>query len=211
MNSDSRSESRPRLRARLRDATNEAILAAAEDAFGAVGLAGVRMEDIAAGAGVAVGTLYNHFEDRSTLWRELVRTRRAALLARLEGAVEAGRGEPFPGALATVLRALFAHWEEHRGFMAVLLQSEPSLHGSPREATPKPFVQEIVARLGRVVKRGVAEGALRADGADLFPAALLGMARSLLLLDLGGSAERPLAAQVDLLVELFLRGASTRP
>jgi AcrR family transcriptional regulator len=212
VNPDSSQGGEGRLRERLREATAEAILAAAEEVFAAEGLAGARMEAIAARAGVAVGTLYNHFEDRQELWRRLVASRRAALLRRLDAALEAARGRPFADALDALLRALFAHWAEHRAFVSLLLQSQPALERAPRGgAVAKPFAREIVRRLARVVRRGVAEGVLRAEGADLYPAALLGMARSLLLLEIGGGPERPAGDPVGRLVDLFLRGAGRRP
>jgi AcrR family transcriptional regulator len=57
----------PRLRERLREEAARAILAAAEEVFATDGLQ-ARMERIAEQAGVAVGTLYNHFEDRAYTW-----------------------------------------------------------------------------------------------------------------------------------------------
>lgn len=201
-----------RLRDRLREATGEAILSAAEEVFAAEGLAGARMEAIAARAGVAVGTLYNHFQDRKALWERLLASRRAALLRRLDAALEDTREAPFADALDALLRALFAHWAEHRGFLALLMQVQPPLVRTPRGgAGPKPIAREILRRLARVVRRGVAQGALRAEGADLYPAALLGMARSLLLLEIGGGPERPAGDPVGRLVDLFLRGAGRRP
>ncbi len=77
-----------RLRDRLRDETGRAILAAAEAVFAEDGLHDARMERIASRAGVAVGTLYNHFEDKDALVRSLVRSSRQALLDRVDGAVE---------------------------------------------------------------------------------------------------------------------------
>src|SRR3981081_4254853 len=75
------------LRERLKGETQRAILQAAEEVFGDSGLSGARMEDIATRAGVSVGTVYNHFEDRDALLAELIVTRRHDLLARLDAAL----------------------------------------------------------------------------------------------------------------------------
>src|SRR5512140_1582670 len=91
-----------RLRDRLREETSRAILAAAEDVFASDGLS-ARMESIAAHAGVAVGTLYNHFEDRKALVAALVRSRREALVARIDGALADVRGEPVSAQLRAYL------------------------------------------------------------------------------------------------------------
>src|SRR5919206_3781985 len=98
MNPHSSHEKPVRLRERLREATRDAILAAAEQAFAADGPR-ARMESIAERAGIAVGTLYNHFEDRDALWKALGRSRREALLARVDAALAASRGQRFRDAL----------------------------------------------------------------------------------------------------------------
>src|SRR3974390_3055198 len=117
MNMDLSSGPAPvRLRQRLRQATVEAILDAAERAFTEEGPK-ARMESIAALAGLAVGTLYNHFADREALWAGLCRPRRGALLGRLDRALERSGGEPFQAALRAFLDALAAHWQGHRGFL----------------------------------------------------------------------------------------------
>src|SRR5256885_16022082 len=69
------------LRERLKGETQRTILEAAEEVFGKNGLSAARMEDIAGGGGVSVGTLYNHFHDRDALLRALIVTRREGALA----------------------------------------------------------------------------------------------------------------------------------
>src|SRR5437879_6605361 len=82
MNARSPSETKPsKLRSRLREQTATAILEAAEQVFADQGLAASHMNDIAALAGVAVGTLYNHFKDRDALLSALLEMRRSGLLA----------------------------------------------------------------------------------------------------------------------------------
>src|SRR5512139_3867755 len=97
-----------RLRERLREETARAILEAAEEVFAQDGLQ-ARMERIASEAGVAVGTLYNHFEDRAALVRSLVLSRRGALLSRVDEALAGVREAP----VADQLRAFFTAVEEH--------------------------------------------------------------------------------------------------
>jgi len=55
-------------------ARRQAILDAALDEFTARGFAAARMDDIAAKAGVAKGTIYLYFTDKEALFQELVRT-----------------------------------------------------------------------------------------------------------------------------------------
>jgi AcrR family transcriptional regulator len=55
-------------------AKRQAILDAALDEFTASGFAAARMDDVAARACVAKGTIYLYFEDKEALFQELVRT-----------------------------------------------------------------------------------------------------------------------------------------
>src|SRR5512142_2800958 len=102
----------PRLRDRLREETSRAILAAAEDVFASDGLS-ARVESIAAHAGGAVSTLYNHFEDRKAFGAALVRSRREALVARIDGALADVRGEPVAAQLRAYLYAVERHARAH--------------------------------------------------------------------------------------------------
>jgi len=194
-----------RLRERLREATQGAILAAAEQAFAEEG-AKARMESIAARAGIAVGTLYNHFEDRDALWKAICRAKREALLARVDAALDAGRGRPFREALALFVDALVAHWAEHRAFLTVLVQTEPALPSGKERST----AQELAARAVKLVRRGVEQGVLRERGADLHAAFLIGMLRNVLLVGVAQALPAPEGLR-DRVVEFFLGGAEQRP
>src|SRR5260221_6928239 len=65
-------------------ARREAILDAALDEFSARGFAAARLDDVAARAGVAKGTIYLHFSDKEALFQELIRTVMGPLVATLE-------------------------------------------------------------------------------------------------------------------------------
>ncbi|HEX9308411.1 MAG TPA: TetR/AcrR family transcriptional regulator [Anaeromyxobacter sp.] len=191
-----------RLRDRLREETARVILGAAEEVFASDGL-GARMERIAARAGVAVGTLYNHFEDRKALVAALVRSRREALLARLDAALAAARGAPAAQQLRAYLQAVEEHARAHGPLLAVLMQAG---EGPGEARPPKTLVDELVRRANAIVARGIAAGELRPDAAKVFGLALVGMSRALLVRAIEGGAE-PGGASAAIL-ELFLRGAS---
>jgi AcrR family transcriptional regulator len=67
-------------------ARREAILAAALDEFSACGFAAARLDDVAARAGVAKGTIYLHFEDKEHLFQALVRAKMVPVVGTLESA-----------------------------------------------------------------------------------------------------------------------------
>src|ERR1700744_4649774 len=115
MNRDSRSEARVQpLRERLRAETVRAILAAAEQVFADKGIRAARVEEIAHRAGVAVGTVYNHFEDRESLLSALVEESRAELAGRLQAADDPA--QPFEAQLRRFVRTVFEHFESKREF-----------------------------------------------------------------------------------------------
>lgn len=210
MNSNSATVKPVRLRERLREATVEAILGAAEQTFAEEGPR-ARMESIAGRAGIAVGTLYNHFADRDALWDALCASRRDALLARLDGALEASRGAPFATALRVFLEALQAHWSEHRGFLTLLIHAEPVLtQASDRAHRERTLIEELVARTARLVRRGVADRTLREEGHELYPVLLVGMMRAVMVRGLA-RAHEDANGPLDRLVEFFLSGAARRP
>jgi AcrR family transcriptional regulator len=190
-----------RLRERLRDEAARAILSAAEEVFAEEGLK-ARMERIAARAGVAVGTLYNHFEDREALLRSLVRSRREALLERVDRAVAAAGDAGVEARLRAFLRAVLEHAAAHGGLLSVLVQAG---EGPARPRPPKTLLADLAARADRIVAQGVAAGELRPDDAKVFGLALVGMARAVLVraLERGASADA-----TDALLDLFLRGAA---
>ena len=190
------------LRDRLREETGRAILDAAEEAFVREGL-GARMEDIAARAGVAVGTLYNHFEDREALVAALVRSRREALFGRLDAALAGVRDAGAAAQLRAYLGAVEEHARAHGPLLSALMQAGEG----PAEARPsKTVLVDLVRRADQIVARGVAAGELRPDAARVFGLALVGMARAVLVRAIEGGAApgEPAAAIVD----LFLRGAA---
>src|SRR5262252_7917803 len=73
-------------RAAKSEARREAIVKAALAEFCARGFAATRIDDVAARAGVAKGTIYLHFEDKEALFREIVTTMLVPLVAVLEEA-----------------------------------------------------------------------------------------------------------------------------
>jgi AcrR family transcriptional regulator len=89
-------------RAEKSAARRQAIVQAALEEFCARGFAATRLDDVAARAGVAKGTIYLHFDDKEALFREIVGTMLVPLVAGLEEA-------PPP---AVSIRAVIGHFFE---------------------------------------------------------------------------------------------------
>jgi AcrR family transcriptional regulator len=196
------SSSHARLRDRLREETARAILDAAEAVFAEEGLHATRMELIASRAGVAVGTLYNHFRDKDALLRSLARSRREALLARVDHALAAVEGTGVRPRLHAFLAAVAAHAREHGRFLTALVQAG---EGPARPRPPRTLLADLVARADRIVGDGIAAGELRPDRARVFGLALVGMARAVLIRSLEEGAADDVT---DGILDLFLEGAA---
>jgi AcrR family transcriptional regulator len=203
MNPRSKSE-RP-LKERLKEAVREEILSAAERVFGERGLSAAKMEEIALGAGVSVGTLYNHFADRQALLIALLEARRAELQARLDEALEGSKQEPFQLQLQQFIGAMMEHLGHHRALFAMLVEEE--LRSGQGLLRAKPGLKELTARCRQLVERGLEQGALRREDAALYPALLMGFIRGFFSQFAQDEAMQVSPALVEALSRTFLQGA----
>ncbi len=200
MNQDSDIERPVRLRDRLRDETSRAILEAAEQVLSEDGL-GARMERIAARAGVAVGTLYNHFRDREALASAVACATRESLFGRLDAAIAASSGRPVREQLRAFIAAVAEHSKAHGRYLTMLVQAGTG----PASAKPgRQLLDELVGRAEVVVARGVQAGELRPDAREILSLALIGALRTANVRVLEGGTTWE--ALTEPLLDLFLRG-----
>jgi AcrR family transcriptional regulator len=197
------------LRERFRREVASAIAAAAEEVFAEEGVHAAHVGNIAKRAGVAVGTLYNYFEDRDALLAALLLERGEELAAAFRTAVESAQGQPLRAQLAAFVDAYFAFFVAHRAYFKILFEGEiTQLHGTyPRSAAiPAQYHQAIFGLLEGLFERAARSGVLRPDAAGLYPWLLIGMLRSVAVRDLRmGRAYEP--ADATEIVNLFLHGA----
>ncbi len=198
------------LRSRFKEATRGAILASAEAVFAERGFHGAHMGEIASGAGVAVGTLYNYFEDREHLLGALLDAHgeelRQTLAATLEGRM------PFRGRLEVFLRAVVVHLQSHWQLFAILIEDElVQARGGARSPQRRPMLHEVFHASEELVALGVRQGALRRDGKELFPALLTGVVRASFTHHLYTDRGAPLERHIPALIRFFLEGAGAPP
>jgi AcrR family transcriptional regulator len=150
-------------------ARRQAILDAALSVFAEHGFAAARLDDVAARAGVAKGTLYLYFKDKEALFESLVRSSVAPILETV------GRAAAAPDIPAIkVLEMFFALFEKEvlgtqRRLLVRLIISE-----GPRFPELAAFYHREVVSRGMVLMRGVAQraverGEFSADAAARFP------------------------------------------
>lgn len=218
MNLDSSADPKVSLRARFRTATREAILEAAAGLLGSDGGAQTRMEDIAARAGVAVGTVYNYFEDRKALVSALLESRTRSLLDELDAGAAPARKSSAPGVgapapevfhaeLIHFVEALSRHVESNR-FLFNVLQDEVGQRGLDAKAATRKqtFLDELLGRAEHLMEQGMKSKVLRKADPSLYAAILVGMMRGVALSSL--SARTPLTGKGADIVNLFMRGAA---
>ncbi len=207
----------PTLRTRLKEATSNAILDAAEEVAAKSGLAGASLQAIAERAGVAVGTIYNYFRDREELFSELFTRRRADMFAALDAKMRSHARAPFRDQLVAYVRALFEHFDAKRVFVRLALENDhlaASLQVSGGRAAGvdevghRPAMQQIHERVTRLMRVGIREGVLRPEMADLYPVVFSAIIRGSVLARLNDVS--PIAGDTERVVELFLDGAARR-
>lgn len=121
--------------ARSRALTRERLLASAVRLFAARGLHGVTTHEIAREAGVASGTFYLHFRDKSDIWRHIVFEAIEDLVAGVQQAV-AGAGSVL--ALRARAETIVAFAEANRDLVRILFS---------HDAESSPIEADVLARL----------------------------------------------------------------
>jgi AcrR family transcriptional regulator len=213
MNRRSPIERQPQsLRERFKETTLQAVLAAAEEVFADAGLHAAHMGEIAERAGVAVGTLYNHFADREALLAGLAEARFKEMLANIDGALKASAERPFRERARALVVAMLTYYERHQKFMRIFLQGEtgryertfPTISGAMKHK-----MTEIGARVEKLIDQGVREKAVRSDYSDLAPFFLIGMMRALVMRHIIHGRGDGMAVEADRLLTAFLGGVGT--
>jgi AcrR family transcriptional regulator len=204
-----RSTPPPRRRDEARALFRNAILEAAEHVFGERGFHRARIQDVAARARIAVGTVYNHFAHKDEVLRALMEERTEAML----GELEPRPGDPadFEEMLAHRIARMLGYVEAHREFFA-LAAEQGVLGASSASATAlggkaAKNVSRARAAFLALVEEGVAAGVL--DGSDpvVLARTLGGIVRAVVLGALQDGAES-IASSAPLVARLFVHGAA---
>ncbi|MGD0527922.1 MAG: TetR/AcrR family transcriptional regulator [Polyangiaceae bacterium] len=209
---DGKSSVEPPLRRRdeARALFRNAILDAAEAVFAERGFHGARIQDIAERARTAVGTVYNHFEDKDDVLGALLEQRSEEMASELHPRDDRGSFEE--RLRARVVRVL-AYVQAHRAFFAIA--SEQGLFAGTAapgaRATHKRLrhVERLRAIFGALVEEGIASGDLEPLQGDALVRFFGGTIRAFVL---SGIADRATNVEEDaaMVVELFLHGAARR-
>ncbi|MEV4542498.1 transcriptional regulator, TetR family [Micromonospora echinaurantiaca] len=146
-------------RSRRRVDTRQRLFEAAVELIAEQGFSATTVDDIAARAGVAKGTVYYNFESKTVLFEELLRHGIGLLTAEFRDAVA---GLPPREALAALVRAELDYIRRYRAF-AQLLLSEMWRTNREWQQTLRLLRGEAIEVIAETVRAGVASGDLPAD------------------------------------------------
>jgi AcrR family transcriptional regulator len=180
----------------MREQVSEAILDAAQEVLATRGLEGASTAAIAQRAGVAVGTLYNYFPDRSALIESLFKARRCEMLPRLTEAAREAAREPPDRRLRAYLVAVLAVFEDQREFIGLVAALDPKAH-QPK-GKPSVLIAAVIDGLVEILRPNA--GKLAADYAQM----IIGSMRALIRWRLDQGV--PFTPDADLIADTFGRG-----
>jgi AcrR family transcriptional regulator len=135
----------------------DAILAAALEEFSARGFEATRLDDVAARAKIAKGTIYLYFRDKETLFQELIR----AMLTPLVGTIETLGAADVPLAmLADRLVDVFVRevYETGRKDVVRLMITEGRRFPKIAEFYYREVLSHIMAAVRGIIRRAAARG-----------------------------------------------------
>jgi AcrR family transcriptional regulator len=165
-------DTEPRWRRRPSERPEE-ILEAALAVFAEQGLAGARVEDIAAQAGVSKGTLYLYFPSKDEVFREALRLKTRRILEGLT--VASTPGDPAER-LARLVDAYWAYLRQpsfmryYRLLLAELDQFPELMRFYSEEVSGR--IHELVAG---IIREGVAKGTFKNEPPEVVARMLIGL------------------------------------
>ena len=179
------------------------ILKAARRVVAQRGFAGVSMQAIADAAGVAKGTLYLYFDDRTDLLEQATGRVFEELLAHLQAELPPGR--PLREALRALVRTIFGFFDAHREFLRVYVE----MRGPEGAACQRRQRRPQYARYVEHLQGFLAEAARRGEMKAFEPARValfLAEGMSAIVKQRLGERGRKTSEDVEWIVELLLDG-----
>jgi AcrR family transcriptional regulator len=193
-------------RTQRREDTRQRLFVAAVELIAEQGFTATTVDDIAARAGVAKGTVYYNFQSKTVLFEELLRHGVGLLTADFRAAVD---GLPPREALAALVRAELEYIRRYRAF-AQLLLSEMWRTNREWQQTLRLLRGEAIEVIAETVRAGVASGDLPADlDVPTASSALFGVGLVVAVDWLVFQPDRPIADVQEALLGIVRRVAQT--
>ncbi len=189
------------------------IRAAALDVFSAKGFSAARIDDVAAAAGVAKGTIYLYFKSKDDLLEAIVRSTIGALLENFEQAVASS-----PAPASQIFRMMgqtiaTAIDDADRRRVLYLVMSEGARFPSIAEFYHREIISRGLKLLRAIVAKGCESGEFQSDELARFPQLVMAPALVAAIWAMVFNRVEPLDARAMLEAhfELLLRALVRRP
>jgi AcrR family transcriptional regulator len=206
--SQNQKKDRRSVREESRAVYRQAIMEAAIRIFGRTGFHDTKIADIATEAGVATGTLYNYYSSKEDIFQSILDDGRERLGAELEIQLEIV--DPL-NRLRELIRVMFGFLQEHGSLFTIYMQigGNPLHFRREAEAGDEAFRRFLMTKFIDALVE--ASGRMRSDyPAELFAMALGGLINGAVLAWVERGCPPDLDAQTDIIMDLFLNGATPR-
>jgi AcrR family transcriptional regulator len=184
----------------------EAILDAARKVFARNGFAGGIVDEIAAEAGLAKGTIYLYFKSKKEIYRALLHRDMEAVKASAVARVTAQT--TLKAKIAAFALARLENAELNREIFR-MMDTEPGTFGFTR-AQYREWVREPVMLLARAIDRAKQAGEVRAIASEKAAWAVADMVRGTIQRRLLGQTELSLSAEAEFVSDLMHAALSVR-
>jgi len=191
-----------------RNAFRDEVRLAAERVFASKGFSATKMADIAAEAGVGVGTLYNYFANKQEIFEAIFLERTGQFQAALDHATA---GLLPLEQVVTLIRTSMQYVEDHGALFAMFFErggiGEIDIERLGGKVIEELY-QSFLRRLEDAISSAVKDGALRSDVPIASMVAMIAGARNgAIYAWLKGRRRGRIADAADNLLTLFMSGA----
>jgi len=170
------------------------------------------MQDIAGASEFSIGTLYNFFETKETLYLTIIEEKFLEARERIER--ELSEGGDCAEKIKQAVGALLAFMEENRDFFNIFLGlrtvPEPAVHGSIHEKVVQHY-REYLGFFQKLMEEGIREGIFRDFSSAELALSLMGNVNAAIHEWLIGPGEDSLVGRRDRILNLFFHGAGRHP
>jgi AcrR family transcriptional regulator len=186
------------------------ILSAAASVFAQKGYHGTTMEDLATASGYSPAAIYKYFKNKEDLFRHLWNE----MAERLQAIFEESARMPLPFALRLrwLVTRLAGLLESSPDFVVAFIAQRPYAAVQAQTPLERQAFEHYVRHREQIIvimKQGLAEGDLREGDVDDYASLLIGLLYEFAYKWVT-SGQMDLAANVEKLIELFLRGAGAK-
>ena len=187
--------------------TRDQILRAAAENFGRLGFRKTTITDIASDAGIAKGTVYLYFENKTEIFTYLVKQEAREGLRQVRETVAKAQGAAAKLRAFIIARFRYARFamERHKTSSSLLLEDRPLI-----QQAIGVFFQDQVDLVREILEQGITDGVMEIPDSTLVAVAIMGTLGSLDEPWLFENYPVDFEKQVDDLVTFFLHGVMRR-